>query len=558
MEKLTPELRAMGKKLLDKNWRIDNLYTIVNKKGEKIRFKRNSAQLDFDKNKHNLNFLLKSRRLGFTTYEAIDSLDDVLFTENFNSLFLAHTLDDAIEIFDTKVDYAWKNFNKDLAQIWGVDASSARKLKFNFGDNTFSQIKVSNSGRSGTYNRIHSTEYAKLCAKYPAQSREFLAGTVSALTPGGRLDVESTAEGMDGNFYEIFIDAWNRKKQPSKSEWKAHFYNWQWEKEEMEDIKPLPLSEMIEEIKFTEYKKLHNLSDIEITYYYNKWLSLNKDWDLLHQEYPTTAEEAFVASGNTFFNKEQIIRQMSTAPSPLKIEREELPKKLYNHYINKDLIIYEKPQDLINYVIGADVAEGKNNDSSCASGINNKTLHPAFGFNSNKIRPDDFAEFLNDVGRYYNEAYLAVESNTGLWVLTELNEKHKYPNLYWRERIDDVTHSVSKQLGYHTGTGSQGRKVMLDNLLVAVNNNAGVWTKPFLDECLVFIRNEQGRPEAAQGKHDDEVISTGICHFIRENVPAEIVSSTNTVPKSLEEKIMLRLDKKKIGNNKGINQSNYY
>jgi len=56
-----------------------------------------------------------------------------------------------------------------------------------------------------------------------------------------------------------------------------------------------------------------------------------------------------------------------------------------------------------------------------------KTLHPAFGFNSNKIRPDDFAELLNEVGRYYNEAYLAVESNTGLWVLTELNEKHKYP-----------------------------------------------------------------------------------------------------------------------------------
>ena len=164
---------------------------------------------------------------------------------------------------------------------------------------------------------------------------------------------------------------------------------------------------------------------------------------------------------------------------------------------------------------------------------------------------------LNDVGLWYNNSYLAVESNAGLWVLTELNEKHNYPNLYWRERIDDVTHAVNKQLGYHTGTGGQGRKVMLDNLLVEFNNQDGIWTNDFLQEALVFIRNEQHRPEAAQGKHDDEIIAAGICHFVRENVPSE-KQQINTAPKSLEEKIKARLERKKLGVKKQISQKNYY
>ena len=350
MEKLTKEQRVMGEKLLDKEWRIDNLYTIVNKKGEKIKFIRNTAQFDFNKNKHSKNLILKSRRLGFTTYEALDSLDDVLFNENFNSLFLAHTLDDAIEIFDTKVDYGWKNFDAEWASLWEVDASSARKLKFNFGESTYSQIKVSNSGRGGTYNRIHLTEYAKLCVKYPAQSLEFIRGTMSSLTPGGRMDIESTAEGMSGKFYEMFIEAWNRKREPDSSEFKAHFYNWQWEKEEMKEMTPIPTSEMDESNTFIEYQKLYKLTDVEITYYYKKWLSFNKDWDSLHQEYPTTPEEAFIASGNTFFSKDRIVKQIEVAPKPLDIERGILPDKLYNYYLDGVLRIYELPQEFIVYV----------------------------------------------------------------------------------------------------------------------------------------------------------------------------------------------------------------
>lgn len=541
--------------LLNKEWRIDNLYTIVDKKGVKRKFIRNSAQLDFDKNKHCKNIILKSRRLGFTTYEAIDNLDDTLFTENFSALFLAHTKDDAIEIFDTKVDFCWKNIDSKIANLWKVDASSARKLKFDFGDNTFSQIKVALSGRSGTYNRIHSTEYAKLCVKYPAQSGEFISGTIQSLTPDGRMDIESTAEGMAGNFFEMFTEAWYRKRKPLKAEFKAHFYNWQWEKDEMKDITPIDVEQMDESQKFISYQKQHNLTDVEITYYYFKWLSLKKDWDKLHEQYPTTPEEAFVASGNCFFNQERIRDFMINCPQPIEVDEEKIPKFLLSYYRKKELLIWELPEEYSLYVAGGDVAEGKGQDRSVLNGINNKTLKTVFSFKSDTIQQDDYAKVCNRLGRWYNKAYLGIESNSGLWVLNCLMEKHEYPNMYFREKIDDITHKVSKQVGFHTGGVS--RKSLVDNLLVDFNQY-DIWNnKDFLIECLTFIKDDRGRPEAQEGKHDDEVIATAIAYYIRENMPIE---TKRPEPEDYDpvEALKRRFEKMNETPNKQVRESDYY
>ena len=542
----------------DKEWRVEHLYSIVDKNLHKVVFKKNKAQRDFDQNKHTRNIILKSRRLGFTTFEAIDNLDDTLFTRNFSSLFMAHTQNDAIEIFDKKVDAAWKNFDPELAKLWRVDNSASNKLKFDLGNNNFSSILVSNSGRSGTNNRVHCSEYAKLCIKFPSKADEFITGTIPSVPPEGRIDIEGTAEGVAGNFYDMFWEAWNRGRGPMQLEFKAHFYNWQWDEEEINKIvNYIPTSEMEQGSKFAEYQKAHNLTDQEITYYYEKWLSLKKDWEMLHQEFPTTPEESFVASGNTFFNKERITYLSTDAPKKIEVDKFSLPEKLLKYYIDGTLSIYEKPQELGSYVIGGDVAEGKGQDSSSCVCINNKTLKPAAEFDSNKIRPDEYAEFLNALGRYYNTAYLAVESNSGLWVLTELLETYQYSNLYWREAIDDVSHTVNKRLGYNTGTGSQGRKVMLDNLQVQVNLYEGIWTSKFLQECLVFVKDEMGRPEAMEGKHDDMVIAYGICHYVRDNMTTEMQAPNTGELKTSQERIMARLSKYKTDKDE-ISQENYY
>lgn len=274
---------------------MSHLYQIRDKESRLIKFQRNRAQEHYNSNRHSRNLILKSRQLGFTTDEAIDSLDDVLFTRNTDALLIAHDLDSGKAIFDKKVELAWKALPPQLRELWRVDANRAQALKFEFGDGSFSSIVVDTSGRSGTFQRVHITEFAALCKKFPDRAKEIIEGTIPAIPSTGRIDIESTSQGASGEFYEMFMQAYERGLPTLPVEYKAHFYNWTWDDAELERILAIPYGSMIEGEKFREYAAFHKLSAIQITYYYQKWLSLNRNWNALRREYPTTPEEAFDA-----------------------------------------------------------------------------------------------------------------------------------------------------------------------------------------------------------------------------------------------------------------------
>ena len=285
---------------------------------------------------------MKSRQLGFTTFEAVDNLDEALFTRNHDGLFIAQDLETAQDIFNNKVELCWENFP--LKELYEVDKNSTRKLKFGFGDGTFSSLTVDTTGRSGTYSRLHITEFATVCKKFVDKAREILEGSIPAVPTNGRVDIESTADGSEGKFYDIFWEAWERGTPTLPTEYKAHFYNWQWDSE-IETIQPLPSLPP----DFGAYQAQHNLNQKEITYYYLKWISLNKDWSALRKEYPTTPYEAFLSSGNKLFDNQKLEK--------LNIREGEK---------NGDWIFWESWDLRHRYAIGADVAEGVGQDSSTA------------------------------------------------------------------------------------------------------------------------------------------------------------------------------------------------
>jgi hypothetical protein len=287
----------MDSRLSNKQWRIDHLYKLRTKQNELVPFQRNAAQRHFNENKWYRNLILKSRQLGFTTDEAIDSLDDTLFKRNTDVLLIAHNLDAGKKIFGDKIELAWKNLPDEIRNLYGVDTKTAQTLKFDFGDGSFSSMAVDTSGRSGTYHRVHVTEFAEICKKYPEKAREIIEGTIPAVPTTGRIDFESTSQGASGEFYEMFIEAYERGEPTHPVEFKAHFYNWTWDHDELRTIAPVPVPK-----DFKDYQKHHKLTDVQITYYYLKWLSLRKNWNSLRREYPTTPEEAFDAiTEGTFY-----------------------------------------------------------------------------------------------------------------------------------------------------------------------------------------------------------------------------------------------------------------
>jgi len=80
-----------------------------------------------------------------------------------------------------------------------------------------------------------------------------------------------------------------------------------------------------------------------------------------------------------------------------------------------------------------------------------------------------------------------------------------YPNIYVRTVVDDITKNETKMYGWVTN--KKNRDFALGESKKHFNSTDMVNCKPLLDELKTFIRNKRGRPEAANGKHDDVILS---------------------------------------------------
>ena len=95
----------------------------------------------------------------------------------------------------------------------------------------------------------------------------------------------------------------------------------------------------------------------------------NGDIEQFHQEYPSTPEEAFIASGRPKFNQQSLKKYREKQEKPIMKGYLEIKDKQLKFiedssgYIN----IWKMPQPNKFYVIGADVSEGlATGDYSCA------------------------------------------------------------------------------------------------------------------------------------------------------------------------------------------------
>jgi len=132
-------------------WRICNLYHIIDKNGNKVRFKPNAVQQTLYNNRWYRNIILKSRQHGITTFICLLFLDACLFEKNKTAAIIAHTIPDAQKIFETKIKYAYDNLPVEIRNNIKADTDRAGELRFS----NNSSISVSTSTRSRTMNYLH-------------------------------------------------------------------------------------------------------------------------------------------------------------------------------------------------------------------------------------------------------------------------------------------------------------------------------------------------------------------------------------------------------------------
>lgn len=302
------EARNLKEKLSSKRWRLNNLYSVIDEMGRKVPFRMNAAQEQLYDNLEHRNIVLKARQLGMTTFIQIFITDSVLFTENIRAGVIAHNKDDAQVFFRDKVKFAYDNL-----PAWLYDPLLAaeglkmpRAIKNDAGElllDNNSSVRVGTSMRSGTIQILHVSEYGKICRKYPDKAKEIKTGAFPAVHEGSLIFVESTAEGRQGEFYDMCQEAQQREKEGRKHtpmDFKLFFFPWHGDERYQTDPEGVVIGIELQKY-FTKLKQDYgiHLTTRQMAWYAKRYAELGED---MKQEYPSTEDEPFyVAVEGAYF-----------------------------------------------------------------------------------------------------------------------------------------------------------------------------------------------------------------------------------------------------------------
>ena len=291
-------LALAAKRWPDKRARLaEGFYRIKGKDGKVIPFRMNDDQAKFLEERHGMDVVLKARQKGFTTIIQLDMLDDCLFVPNTAAGVIAHNLNDAKAFFADKIKFAYDGLPRAFRDAVSAEQDAADSMKFSNG----SSIRVGTSLRSGTLQRLHVSEYGKLCAKFPEKAREVRTGAFNTVQIGQRITVESTAEGQAGDFYDMCRLAEGKQQtgEPlTPLDFKFHFAPWWTSTEYTLDAGVTITAAMAEYFRKLESEGI-TLTAGQKAWYVKK---AEQQGDDVKREYPSTPKESFeVAIEGAYF-----------------------------------------------------------------------------------------------------------------------------------------------------------------------------------------------------------------------------------------------------------------
>ena len=493
--------------------------------------------------------ILKARQMGFST--AVEAICYWWTSTNFNinSVIIGNDEKSSLNLYrmfrryfdntnilfkpsvryNTKSDLTFEKFDENGKQI---GLGSAIKIE---------TAKNKSAGRSDTINFLHGSEVATW------ESGEDLVASLMQTVPDAEVMekpsmvfLESTAEGRGNYFHKEYVAAAEGKNnyQPAFAPW------WILDTYErdatFEDLGKLNDYELflVDLMKQGHDTLGHHFPISEeaiprkLAFYRRKAKDFAATPERLPQEYPSTWQEAFIASGKNVFNP-LALQEMEKDATPLEdveyykitpledrpyeeFELEQIPfeeNETPDDFTYKaPLKIWEKPKPYKEYVIGADVAEGlKGGDFSVATVVDISTMEVVARWRGH-CDPDKFGEILGALGTYYNYALIGVEvNNHGLTTVQKLRDTF-YTNLYKRDRgYDEEWETPTVNLGWKTDMRT--KRLMIDDLIKLVRERV-IKDRDivFINEAFSYVRDERGRMNAEEGSHDDVVMSTAIAY----------------------------------------------
>jgi len=176
------------------------------------------------------------------------------------------------------------------------------------------------------------------------------------------------------------------------------------------------------------------------------------------------------------------------------------------------ITVYDKKEKEKTYVIYADVATGRGKDFTAAVVMDLSDMNIVAELHG-KLDPDQTAEQLHFLGRWYNTARIAIEMGGGYGeaVVIPLRDgksgRRPYPKLY--RHVQDDRPDYKQNITYGFPVTSKTRPLIISALERALREH----DLPHLPmtailECKTFVRAETNpSPRAADGTNDDRVMA---------------------------------------------------
>jgi hypothetical protein len=440
---------------------------------------------------HPLNLVLKARQLGITWLAVGFALWKLLTKPGTRALVVSINEDEAIKVVNRLFDM----FNS-LPEHLRFEATITKPsrgarpstvIEFTFPDGRISSLVGLPSTRRAGHGEVGTLVLLDEFARHE-YARDSWKAMFAVADNGGQIIVISTANGVsneatgEGNFYHhLYVNGENYGINVQFLPWSLH-------------------------------------PDRDENWYQNIARALPAH-DRAEQ-YPLTPEDAFINTGECWFDLEALAWYSHNAL--LEPERRVTfkadatgAKAIIAESSHGFIRIYAKPNSEHTYAIGADVATGRGADYSCAYVIDLQTMELCAEAHG-KIDPDEFAEQLHFLGRWYGNARLAVEMGGGYGepVVISLRDGRKgrpaYPRLY-RHTIQDRP-DAPMMANYGFPMNSKTRPLVINQIEQAIREKTVPrMPRELIMECRTFVRQKTlPSPRAQEGSNDDRVFGFGL------------------------------------------------
>lgn len=280
-----------------------NLLKILSKGGGLVPFELNKAQKhihsvieeQLERTGRVRVLVLKARQQGCSTLTAGRFYRAVTHRKGVCAYVLSHAMDTTKKLFAITRRY---HNNMDPLFQASTTAASANEYYFNRLESTYhvGTAGAKETGRGGTIHYFHGSEVAF----WPDAEKHF-AGVMQSiptgmLSAGTEIILESTANGPQGKFYEMCMDALK-----GEGEYELIFTPWYWQDEYAQEVPNGWDWTKLEDYDLNRDAQVkYGLSMEQVYWMHLKRKELGSDW-LFRQEYPGTVEEAFQTSGEESF-----------------------------------------------------------------------------------------------------------------------------------------------------------------------------------------------------------------------------------------------------------------